>query len=273
MGQRLDQRSGGPQSGDDQADQRSAEGPRSGATRRRTLGILAAGSVAGVLAARTGSAHAQSAQRAEVDLNLALAVDASGSVNQLRFELQKRGYAAAFLNREVLRAVRSGPHAAIGVTMYQWTGPGMNVPVVPWTLVRDEATIDQLAADIAASRRHLYGGGTSISGAIDFGASLFALSPFSGGRRVIDVSGDGANNRGRPATAARDAAVAAGININGLPILELEPDLEEHYVNNVIGGPGAFVVPAATFEDFGTAILRKLILEIADTSHSGERQA
>ena len=248
-------------------------GQRSKTTRRQTLGLLAAGTVAGVLDARSHRSHGQSAQRAEVDLNLALAVDASGSVNQVRFELQKRGYATAFANRQVLRAIRSGPHGAIGVTMYQWTGPGMNVPVIPWTLVRDEATIDQLASDIAASRRHLYGGGTSISGAIDFGVTLFALSPFGGGRRVIDVSGDGANNRGRPATAARDAAVAAGININGLPILELEPDLEEHFINNVIGGPGAFVVPAATFQDFGTAILRKLILEISDASREAERKA
>ena len=88
-------------------------------------------------------------------------------------------------------------------------------------------------------------------------------SPFGGGRQVIDISGDGANNGGRPAEMARDDAVHRGININGLPILEVEPDLEEHYRRNVIGGPGAFVIAAETFEDFGNAILRKLIMEIA----------
>jgi hypothetical protein len=92
---------------------------------------------------------------------------------------------------------------------------------------------------------------------------MLGEAPFAGGRMVIDISGDGANNRGRPAEAARDEAVAKGININGVPILELEPFLEEHFVNNVIGGPGAFIVPAETFEDFATAILRKLIQEIS----------
>ena len=199
----------------------------------------------------------------DVDLHLALAVDASGSVNRVRFDLQKQGYVSAFANREVLRAIRSGPVAAIAITMYQWTGPDLQAPVVPWTRIDSEAAIDQFSRDIALSRRQLFGGGTSISGAIDFGATLFERSPFRGGRRVIDISGDGANNGGRPPGLARDAAVAAGININGLPILEVEPDLDHHYRTQVIGGPGAFVIPALTFEDFGAAILRKLVMEIA----------
>jgi hypothetical protein len=229
-------------------------------TRRRALGLIAAGSVAGTF---TGKDQAQAAVGNEVDLNLVLAVDASGSVNQVRFDLQKQGYATAFSNRQVLAAVRSGPHAAIGVTMFQWTGPGMQAPVVLWSRITNEASIDRLAGAIAAAPRVLFSGGTSVSGAIDFGVTVLASSPFKGGRRVIDVSGDGANNRGRSAEAARDAAIETGININGLPILEVEPDLEAYYRNNVIGGPGAFVIAAATFADFGEAIRRKLIQEIA----------
>jgi hypothetical protein len=203
------------------------------------------------------------AQDTTVDLQLVLAVDASGSVNQERFELQKQGYAAAFRNPRVLHAIRSGRTRSIAVTMVQWTGPAMHVVVVPWTPVRDQASADALADAIEKSHRQLFGGGTSISGAIDFGAALMPTGPYRGMKRIIDVSGDGTNNRGRPVTIARDEAVRAGITINGLPILALEPDLDRYYYDNVIGGPGAVMVPAASYEAFAEAILKKLIIEIA----------
>ena len=211
-----------------------------------------------VLAAAT-AAVAQTA----VDLQLVLAVDASGSVDQMRFELQKRGYVAAFRHPRVLQAVRSGPNRAIGVTMVQWTGPALQVQVVGWTRVGDEETAAAFAATIERTPRQLFGGGTSISSAIDHAATLFPISPFRASRRVIDVSGDGSNNRGRPVTQARDEAVAAGIGINGLPILALEPDLDRYYHDSVIGGPGAFVIAARDYETFADAILKKLIIEIA----------
>ncbi len=198
-----------------------------------------------------------------VDLQLVLAVDASGSVDRVRFELQKRGYVAAFRHARVLQAIRSGPNQAIAATMVQWTGPALQVQVVGWTLVGDEETAAAFAAAIEGAPRQLFGGGTSISGAIDFAATLFPKSPFRGSRRVIDVSGDGSNNRGRPVTLARDEAVTAGIGINGLPILALEPDLDRYYYDSVIGGPGAFVVAARDYETFADAILKKLITEIA----------
>jgi hypothetical protein len=204
-------------------------------------------------------AHAQPA----VDLQLVLAVDASGSVDQVRFELQKRGYVAAFRHARVLQAIRSGPNQAIAVTMVQWTGPMMQVPVVGWRLVGDEQSANTFASAIDAVPRQLFGGGTSISGAIDYAATLFPRSPYRALRRVIDVSGDGSNNRGRPVTLARDEAVAGGIGINGLPILALEPDLDRYYYDSVIGGPGAFVIAAQSYETFGEAILKKLITEIA----------
>jgi hypothetical protein len=201
--------------------------------------------------------------RTEVALALVLAVDASGSVSDDRFELQKQGYAAAFRNRQVLNSIRSLITQSIAVAMMQWTGPELHVQTVDWTLVKDEVTVNGLADAIEASKRKLYGGGTSISGAIDYSRVLLAASPFLGFRRVIDISGDGANNRGRAVTLARDEAVRDGISINGLPILVLEPDLDRYYYDNVIGGPGAFMVPARSFDTFADAILKKLITEIA----------
>jgi hypothetical protein len=201
--------------------------------------------------------------QSNVDLQLVLAVDASGSVDAVRFELQKRGYVAAFRHARVLQAIRSGPNQAIAATMVQWTGPTLQVQVVAWSRIGEEETAAAFAAAIEGAPRQLFGGGTSISGAIDYGSALFPKSPFRANRRVIDVSGDGSNNRGRPVNLARDEAVAAGMAINGLPILALEPDLDRYYYDNVIGGPGAFVVSAQTYETFADAILKKLITEIA----------
>jgi hypothetical protein len=215
---------------------------------------------------------AKAAER-PVDLLLVLAVDASGSVDARRFELQRRGYAEAFANPRVLKAIRSGPLQAIAVTMFQWTGPSLQARILDWTVIADAADADRIASAIAATPRQLFGGGTSISGAIDYALRLFPESPFAGERRVIDVSGDGANNIGRPAALARDAALAAGIVINGLPILALEPNLDAYYRDNVIGGPGAFVVPVDSFENFGDAILSKLISEIADAPGAARQQA
>lgn len=212
-----------------------------------------------LFAACAASARAQSA----VDLQLVLAVDVSGSVNHERFELQKQGYVAAFRNARVLQAIRSGAHQSIAVTMVQWTGPFLQFQVLPWTLVKDDASAHGVAAAIQATPRRLATGGTSISGAIDYSATLFADSPFKAERRVIDVSGDGSNNRGRSVVQARDEAVNAGITINGLPILAFEMFLDRYYRDFVIGGPGAFMVAAESFEDFADAILKKMIIEIA----------
>jgi hypothetical protein len=216
------------------------------------------------------------AAQTEVALQLVLAVDASGSVDNRRFELQKQGYAAAFRNPQVLRSIQSLMTGSIAVTMMQWTGPRLHVQVVDWMLVKDQASAEALAAAIETGPRQLFGGGTSISGAIDYSRLLLTQSPFRGTRRTIDISGDGANNSGRPATLARDEAVRDGIGINGLPILSLEPYLDKYYADNVIGGPGAFMIPARDYDTFADAILKKLITEIAagessrrvDTAHA-----
>lgn len=220
---------------------------------------------------------AQTPKAEQVDLQLVLAVDVSGSVSHSRFELQKQGYAAAFRNRQVLNAIRSGTTRAIAVTMTQWTGPDLQVHVVPWTLIQDEVSAQAFANAVETAPRQLFSGGTSISGAIDHAMRLMPASPYAGLRRVIDVSGDGANNRGRPAFLARDDAVAAGVTINGLPILALEPDLDRHYWSQVVGGPGAFMVGAESYEKFAEAVLKKLITEIAADAplpeHAGLRDA
>jgi len=198
-----------------------------------------------------------------VDLALVLAVDASGSVDHVRFELQKQGYVAAFRHPRVIGAIQSGPSQAIAVIVMQWTGPALQVTAVPWTKISDTASANAFADAIARSPRALFGGGTSISGAIDTALALLFDNAYRAARRVIDISGDGSNNRGRSVNQARDEAIAKGVGINGLPILTLEPDLDRYYRDNVIGGPGAFVIAAKDYETFADAILKKLIAEIA----------
>lgn len=232
-------------------------------TRRQTLG-LAGGAAAALW---TGAARAQT----PVDLQLALAVDASGSVDQRRFNLQKQGYVAAFRNPKVLAAIRSGPYQSIAVTMYQWTGARLQSEVIPWMVIRDEASALEASNAIDAVPRRIFGGGTSISGAIDYGVTRFARGEIVSDRKVIDISGDGSNNAGRPVSRARDDAVALGFTINGLPILSIEPWLEDHYRDEVIGGPGSFLVSAQDFESFGEAIVKKLIAEIAGLSPDAVR--
>ena len=174
------------------------DGPLAAVTRRSVL----AGGLAWVLLGRPAVADV-----IDVDLELVLAVDASGSVSQQRFILQKQGYERAFRDPRVLRAVRSGVTARIAVSMFQWTGPHMQAEVTPWMLVSDETSAAALATAIAGVPRKLYGGGTSISGAIDHALGRFGQGTYKGARRVIDISGDGANTSGRPVAQARDEAL------------------------------------------------------------------
>ncbi|HUD86291.1 MAG TPA: DUF1194 domain-containing protein [Xanthobacteraceae bacterium] len=228
---------------------------------KATLCALAVLAAAGLPA--RAQTQPQPPAQTDVAIALVLVVDTSGSVSAGRFELQKEGYAAAFRNPRVLSSIRSLVTQSVAVTMMQWTGPLLHVVVVDWTLIKDEASANAFAAAIEATPRQLFGGGTSISGAIDYSRLLLAQSPFNGARRVIDISGDGANNRGRAVTAARDEAVHDGIGINGLPILSVEPGLDRYYYDNIIGGPGAFMIPAENYDTFADAVLKKLITEIA----------
>jgi len=228
-----------------------------------------------LLATATGPAAA--ADR-PVDLELVLAVDVSRSIDAEEAQMQRDGYAAAFLDQEVLSAIASGMFGRIAVTYVEWSGVPES-PIVPWTEIRDRPTAEAFsalltAAPIASGQR------TSISGAIDRGVVLFDGNGFEGTRRAIDVSGDGENNAGRLVVPARDEAVARGITINGLPIINGRPtlggwpqmpDLDLYYRDCVIGGPGSFLIVAEGFEDFARAIRRKLVLEIAGLSPAPPR--
>ncbi|GAA4254763.1 DUF1194 domain-containing protein [Azospirillum formosense] len=206
-----------------------------------------------------------------VDLELVLAVDVSGSVDAEEGRLQREGYVAALTDPKVQAAIRGGPFGRIAVTYVEWAGDSFQRITVPWTLLSDHGSAEAFASSLAESPT-LSAQWTSISAAIDFSVRLFNDNGFEGTRRVIDVSGDGINNRGRPVQWARDEAVAAGITINGLPILNDRPNpwggaaptnLDGYYEEHVIGGPGAFLVPAVSFEAFADAILSKLLLEIS----------
>jgi Protein of unknown function (DUF1194) len=228
-------------------------------SRRTATGLLAAASIAAPTAAFADGA---------VDLQLVLAVDTSGSVNRTRFELQRDGYANAFRDPVVQRVILGGKAGGIAVCLTHWTGPGLNEISQSWTRLGDAAACADFGDRITTAPRLLSQGGTSISGAIDHSRLMFSRCPFGGiggkaPRRVIDISGDGENNRGRSPDSARDEAVSLDMTINGLPILAIEPNLDTYYRDHVIGGPGAFLIAAQTFEMFGEAVRRKLVQEIA----------
>lgn len=198
----------------------------------------------------------------DVDLLLVLAVDSSSSVSMDEYYLQLEGYAAAFRHPDLLKAIASGPRRAIAVTLFEWSGPGTQTVNFPWRRLSEGEELEGFAAELAIAPRLVLGGETAIGDAIDFALDLFVRSEFAGARRVIDVSGDGASNQGRPAATARDDALFQGVVVNGLAVLNEEPDVDAFYARHVIGGPGAFVVPARDYTDFADAILRKLIREI-----------
>lgn len=201
----------------------------------------------------------------KIDLALVLAVDVSGSIDVDEFLLQRHGYADAFRDPRLIAAIVGGRERRIAVAMLEWAGALAQAVVIPWTLVDSRESARALADRIQTAPRQIFGGAsTSISGAIDAGVRLLDRLSYVAERRVIDVSGDGHNNAGRPAGFARDDAVVKGVIINGLAILTDDGILDVHYRDHVIGGPGAFVIGIETFAEFKSAILAKLIREVAD---------
>ena len=222
------------------------------------LALLLAGSCTGL------------ADAVPVDLELVLAVDVSLSMDPDEQRLQRDGYVEALKDAEVIAAIRANGLGRIGVVYLEWAGTGNHKVTVPWSLVDGAATAETFAerlaqAPIMRAQR------TSITGALKIAEGLFETSGFKGKRRVIDVSGDGPNNDGTPVAAMRDALVAKGITINGLPIMikaatgwfDLE-NLDQYYEECVIGGFASFSITVREKSEFARAIKRKLLLEIAE---------
>jgi hypothetical protein len=220
----------------------------------------------------------------DVDLLLVLAADVSRSVDDSKFQLQRNGYASAISDPRVLDALRSGRNGRIGVTFVEWSGVGAQHVVIDWTEIGDAASAKGFGDQLIESPRS-FAGRTSISGGIEFALARLAAAPFNCVRRTIDVSGDGTNNDGRNVGELRDQAVAKGVTINGLVILSDNPlpwnpehtnppgGLDNYYRNNVIGGPGAFVMVAQNFNSFGQAIIAKMIAEVSTIGPPAGRQA
>ena len=230
---------------------------------------IVAGVAASILSAPTRVLAAEI-----VDVAIVLAADVSRSVDEDEFTLQREGYARAFTNPQVLQAIQAGPNRGIAVTFVEWSGANDQKVVADWTIVRDGESGAVFSSMILAPPRS-FAGLTSISAAVDFSMKLFADGRFQATRRVIDVSGDGTSNSGRPIIQARDEAIVQGVTINGLTILNLHPNpgfiahtqppggLPNYYRENVIGGAMSFLVEIEDFKSFGEAIVSKLVGEIA----------
>lgn len=206
-----------------------------------------------------------------VDLELALAIDVSSSIDEEEARMQRDGYVAAFRHPDIIHAIESGMLRRIAVTYYEWAGDGHLRVLSDWAVIEDADSANRFADRLAAAPLQI-APQTSISAAIEHALAQFRRNAFEGTRRVIDISGDGPNNGAREVTVARDRAVSEGVIINGLPIINGRadaegnlplPDLDQYYRDCVIGGPGAFTVVAHSFDEFGVAIRRKLISEIA----------
>ena len=241
----------------------------------RNLAVVSAGVAVGIALAASAAPTVPKfadtrASAIPVDVELVIAVDVSYSMDPDEQALQREGYVLALTSKEFLQALRQGAHGKIAVTYFEWAGQSDQKILMPWRVIDGPESADAVAAEIArvpirrASR-------TSISGALRFAKPLFDDSGYRGLRRVIDVSGDGTNNAGPLVELTRDDVLAAGITINGLPIMLKRPyagsmdipNLDEYYEDCVIGGPGSFVIPIREREKFIEATRTKLVLEVA----------
>ncbi len=205
-----------------------------------------------------------------VDVELVIAVDVSYSMDPEEQALQREGYVQALTSREFMQALREGANGKIAITYFEWASEFDQKIIMPWRLIEGPESADSVAAELAAAP-YRRASRTSISGGLKFAKPLFDHSGYRGLRRVIDVSGDGANNSGALVVPTRDDVLAAGITINGLPIMLKRPvrgsmdieNLDVYYEDCVIGGPGAFVVPIHERKQFIEATRTKLVLEIS----------
>ncbi len=213
-----------------------------------------------------------------VDVAIVLAADVSLSIDEEEFQLQRRGYAAAVTNPQFVQAIQEGAHKAVALCFVEWAGPAEQAVVAKWAAIRDGEGAAEFAKMLLEAPRLFYGR-TAIGAAIDFAAAQLETGGLVAARRIIDVSGDGTNNTGSAVTVARDEAVAKGITINGLAIINEKVGdrpgsflyvhthppggLPNYYRENVIGGPGAFMLHIVNFDTFAEAMTNKLLVEIS----------
>ncbi len=222
-----------------------------------------------VLPLLTAAALAQApAPETAVDAEIVLAVDASRSMDLQEFDVQRQGYAAALRHPDLMRAITAGRLGKVAIAYFEWAARAQDGRLIPWRIIDSPEAAATLAGEIAAMP-DARARGTSISRALGFASALIDDGAVAGERRIIDISGDGANNTGPPVTGARDATVTRGITINGLPIMRSEAgsmrDLDLYYQDCVVGGDGSFVLVARNADELARTIRRKLILEISGT--------
>ncbi len=247
---------------------------------RAVLALAAVLVVLPPIGATRAAAEQAQAKAGGVDLEIVLAADVSRSIDDGEFQLQRKGYAAALTDPRVLKAIRATKSGAIEVCFVEWSGEDEQQVVLGWTEIRDEEDGGGAAAAILKAPRS-FTGRTSISAAIDFATAYFSKANSPAARRIIDISGDGTSNAGRPLSDARDQAVAAGITINGLAIINEQPNLgysahthppgglPNYYRQNVIGGADAFLIVVKDFNSFAEAMANKLAKEI-DVAGDGQ---
>lgn len=220
-----------------------------------------------MLLACSAGAAARQAARVEVDLVLVLAVDVSESMDRGELDIQRSGYVSALRHPDVIRAALSGPHGRIALAYFEWAGTVRPGSAVGWRLIETPRDAAGFAEELAALPVKVFRG-TSISRALHHAAELIDAAPAQGARRVIDISGDGPNNLGPPVAEIRNAILARGISINGLPLLirpsPTFPAMDRYYADCVTGGPASFVLPVTSMAGFAASIREKLILEISE---------
>ncbi|WP_421790197.1 DUF1194 domain-containing protein [Hyphobacterium sp.] len=209
--------------------------------------------------------------RLVVDLELVFAVDVSASIDEMEALQQRRGHVEALADPDVISSIQAGPHGRIAVMYLEWADAGFQRVVAPWAVIETEADALAFAATLA-NADFVSGRRTAIGAALSNSVTLIETNAFHGERRIIDLSGDGPQNAGPSLQAARDAALAAGVTINGISMQSdrqhpfrppVNIDVSRYFEEHVIVGPRSFVMPSRTHEDFVDALRRKLIIEIA----------
>jgi Protein of unknown function (DUF1194) len=205
------------------------------------------------------------AQGTPVDIELAFVVDASGSIDEAETRLQRQGYVDALANPNVQSAITGGLTGGIAVAYIEFAAEGCERLSVAWTRIHDVASAEAFGRRILAAPLQYCPGGNAVGDALAFAAHSIETNAFKGARRVIDISGDGPNTVGGAVESARDRIVASGVTINGLVIRRPSmPNLDQYFRSAITGGPGSFVIKADDRRNFAEAILKKMILEIAE---------